>query len=53
MGYLKQDPKLVYNFAHTESISCMQYSPDGNLLATSAGNNCNIRLWDAQLLSGS
>lgn len=32
---------------HTEAILCVQYSPNGNNLASGAGDAC-VRLWDVQ-----
>ncbi len=45
---LRAQPRVLHTTGHTATITCMQYSPDGRRLATSADNNNSIHFWDTQ-----
>ena len=45
---LPAQPRVLHTTGHTATITCMQYSPDGRRLATSADNNNSIHFWDTQ-----
>jgi WD40 repeat protein len=41
-----QEGKVFYPFGHSEFITCLSFSPDGSLLASSSGDEGCVLIWD-------
>jgi len=39
-------PEIAFQFAHRDSVYCLAYSPDGNIVATGSSDS-TIKLWNA------